>query len=195
MARKGITFDQVANAAAAIKSRGVEPTITAIRKELGGEGSYSTISQHLAKWRAESADKIDAKDLPPEAEDAAMTAITAIWNIATKHAAKETAAVRQELTDTTTALKKELEEARDEIAKLEELRDLKEAELAKMREELKKSERHVAELEGAKGTLEKANQELIGQLKQQGPAKGTPGGDTKPERASAPAPSSGKKPA
>ena len=69
MARKGVTFDQVANAAATIKARGTEPTIAAIRVELGNEGSYSTISQHLAKWRTEDSEKGVHKEMPPEVEN------------------------------------------------------------------------------------------------------------------------------
>ncbi|MBN3784571.1 chromosome partitioning protein ParA, partial [Burkholderia sp. Ac-20345] len=112
MARKGITYDQVANAAQAIAARGQEPTISAIRVELNNEGSYSTISQHLNRWRAESADKVDTAALPPDVETAAMEAITKVWNIAHKNATKEVAAVRQEAADEKRALQKELEEAR-----------------------------------------------------------------------------------
>jgi hypothetical protein len=121
MARKGITYDQVANAAAAIQARGTEPTISAIRVELNNEGSYSTISQHLSRWRSESADKVDTAALPPDVESAAMEAITKVWNIAHRHATKEVANVRQEAADDKKLMQRELDEARAEIAQLEEV--------------------------------------------------------------------------
>jgi hypothetical protein len=43
---------------------------------------------------------VDTRELPPEAEDAGMTAVSTIWNIAVKYASQETAAVRQEADDT-----------------------------------------------------------------------------------------------
>lgn len=119
MARKGIQFDQVANAAAAIQARGAEPTISAVRVELNNEGSYSTISQHLARWRSESADKVHVAALPPDVESAAMEAITKVWNVAHRTAQREVAAARQEAADEVQALKRELDEARAEIEQLE----------------------------------------------------------------------------
>lgn len=96
MARKGITYDMVANAAAAIKARGVSPTISAIRVELNNEGSFSTISQHLAKWREIDAEKINISALPETVENAALEAITKIWHIATSEARDEIAGIKED---------------------------------------------------------------------------------------------------
>lgn len=96
MGRKGITFDMVANAATAIKARGVDPTISAVRKELNDEGSFSTISQHLAKWREQDMERVDIRSLPEEVENAALTAITTIWNIANRQARDEIAALKED---------------------------------------------------------------------------------------------------
>lgn len=187
MARKGITFDQVANAAQSIKNRGLEPTIHAVRTELGNEGSYSTISQHLARWRSESADKVDLKELPPEAEDAGLTAITSIWNIAVKHASQETAAVRQEAEDTKKRLGAELDEAKKEIERLEGVYDAACTMGDNKEKELQIALKHQAKLEGQISALQRAYDELISQVKQ--PAGKEPkGADTKGARpASSPA--------
>lgn len=119
MARKGITFDQVSNAAAALKARGQEPTIAAVRVELGNEGSFSTISQHLAKWRSEAAAQQETRSLPPEAEDSMMQAMMKVWNCATKIHAEELEALRQGFEDEKKRLQGELASALEEVARLE----------------------------------------------------------------------------
>ncbi len=195
MARKGITYDQVSNAAAAIKARGIEPTITAVRVELGGEGSYSTISQHLAKWRTESADKVEARAMPPEAEDAAMVAITSIWNIAANHAAKEVQAIQQEMDDMKKDHREAMKEATAEIGKLEEAANASAEKLAETAKALRAAEAKIAELEGAKKELEKAYQQLVSQIKQQEGQPSKKAADTKPERPAKPVTESERKPA
>lgn len=148
MGRKGITYDQVANAAQAITARGTEPTISAIRVELNNEGSYSTISQHLNRWRSESAERVDTAALPPDVESAAMEAITKVWNIAHKHANKEVAAARQEAADDKAAMKKELDEARAEIAHLEEANRRLDDEITKATARAEQAEKKLTEVSG-----------------------------------------------
>jgi len=50
MARDGITFEQVAAAADALVGQGKQPTIKAVREELG-TGSPNTVHRHLTAWR------------------------------------------------------------------------------------------------------------------------------------------------
>lgn len=194
MARKGITFDQVMNAATAIKARGLEPTIHAVRIELGNEGSYSTISQHLARWKSESASKVETRELPPEAEDAGMTAITTIWNVAVKYANQETAAVRQEAEDTKKRLSEELGEATKEIAELEGRCEAQAKQIADMETERLVDQKKTAKLEGELAASQKAYGELLAQLKQQG-AKEPKAVDTRPARPSTTPREPGKTPA
>lgn len=194
MARKGITFDQVMNAATAIKARGLEPTIHAVRIELGNEGSYSTISQHLARWKSESASKVETRELPPEAEDAGMTAITTIWNVAVKYANQETAAVRQEAEDTKKRLTEELGEATKEIAELEGQCERQAKQIADMEHERLSEQKKTAKLEGELAASQKAYAELLAQLKQQG-GKEPKADDTKRARPSSTPPGPGKTPA
>lgn len=194
MARKGITFDQVMNAATAIKARGLEPTIHAVRIELGNEGSYSTISQHLARWKSESASKVETRELPPEAEDAGMTAITTIWNVAVKYANQETAAVRQEAEDTKKRLSEELAEATKEIAELEAQCEAQAKQIADMEHERLADQKKAAKLEGELAASQKAYAELLAQLKQQG-GKEPKAADTKPARPASTPREPGKTPA
>lgn len=194
MARKGITFDQVMNAATAIKARGMEPTIHALRVELGNEGSYSTISQHLARWKSESASKVDTRELPPEAEDAGMTAVSTIWNIAVKYASQETAAVRQEADDTRKRMTEELEEAKAEIATLESAASFEEKRLQSAMQHSEAIEKKAAKLEGELAALQRAYEGLLNQIKQQG-AAAPKGADTKSARPSKTQSEPGKTPA
>ena len=137
MARKGITYDQVANAATVIKAQGSEPTITAIRNQIG-EGSFSTISAHLAKWREESADKVNPRDLPPEVEAKIMEAMTVIWNISDKAAQEDLAAIRREHKEREDELNQALKEANEEIARLESAVEKEEEKNEAMASELEK---------------------------------------------------------
>lgn len=180
MPRKGITFDQVSNAAAAVKARGVEPTIYAVRVELGNEGSYSTISPLLARWKTETAAHVALSDLPEAAEQAGMTAITTIWNVAVKLANEEKAAMRQDHEDTKKRLSEELTEARTEIAELEKA-------MSQMGDELTKAQKTASDETAKKLTVQgeltaqhRLYQELLKSIKQP-TAKGQPT-DTKSER-------------
>lgn len=194
MARKGITFDQVMNAATAIKARGMEPTIHAVRIELGNEGSYSTISQHLARWKSESATKVDTRELPPEAEDAGMTAITTIWNVAVRYANEEKAAMRQENEDTKKRLSEELSEALKEIAALEEAAEQQAKALHDAQAQALADQKKTAKLEGELAALQRAYGELLNQVKQ--PTAAAPkAADTKPARPSTKPAEPGKTPA
>lgn len=193
MARKGITFDQVMNAANAIKARGLEPTIHAVRIELGNEGSYSTISQHLAKWKTESASKVETRELPPEAEDAGMTAISTIWNIAVKYANQEVAAVRQEAEDTKKRLGEELSNALKEIERLEGVYEASAGQEEATAKALKAEQQKGAKLEGELSSLQKAYADLLHQVKQP-TGKEPKAADTKPARNASQPAESGKKP-
>jgi hypothetical protein len=96
MARNGITYESVAGAANVIRARGIEPTISAIRAALNNEGSFSTISKHLEKWRASESAKVEAPPVPEAVENATLAAMATIWNLAHKEARGELAALRED---------------------------------------------------------------------------------------------------
>lgn len=160
MARKGISYDAVANAARAIKARGQEPTIAAVRVECGDEGSFTTISAHIAKWRAEEADKVDTRSLPAEVEDKMMEAMMTVWNVANKAATADVLAIKQEYADEKKRLQAELTEAREEIKTLEKV--LKEEEERANRNK-EKAEDSASKLTAKSSELE-ATKELYKQL-------------------------------
>lgn len=167
MARKGITYDQVANAAAAIKARGTEPTIAAIRVELGGEGSYTTISAHLAKWRDNRASDGDAVDLPPdEIQNSFMEAGIKAWNVAKKYAREEISALKQEHSDEKKKLSAELKDAAEEIKSLEENLKAKESEETTLRSQNAGLEKQLHQVQGELDATKKMYAELIAQFKQ-----------------------------
>ena len=56
MARDGVTYEQVAQAADALVGSGQQPTIRAVREHLG-RGSPNTVHRHLQAWR-------DARPVP-----------------------------------------------------------------------------------------------------------------------------------
>lgn len=119
MARKGISFDEVCNAANAIKARGQEPTLAAVRVELGNEGSYTTIGTHLAKWKAEGAERADVRQMPQEAENEALKAIHLLWHVAVRFADADIAQIKQTAEDDLKVAQKRLAEAEAEIQRME----------------------------------------------------------------------------
>lgn len=70
MARTGITFKQVSDAADTLVAEGKSPTIISVREHLG-TGSPNTIHAHLKAWReARPAPKVEAIELPTELRNA-----------------------------------------------------------------------------------------------------------------------------
>jgi len=74
MARRGITFEQVAAIADALVGAGQQPTIRAVREKLGDTGSPNTIHKHLSAWRQS---RPVAAAAAPELPQALMAAIAA----------------------------------------------------------------------------------------------------------------------
>lgn len=179
---KGITYAQVADAASAIKARGHEPTGYAIRAELGGTGSFTTIQAHLAKWKDSTAQQVTERDLPPEVENAMHMAIATAWNVATKLADETTAAVRQDCEDRMKAQAKELAEAHTMIAELEAQLSASQAEGEKVHQQLGKAQAAEATLQGQYKELKGRFDDLVG-LKRQAEGKVVALG-TKPARQS-----------
>lgn len=63
MARAGVTYSDIANAAQAVRDRGHEPTVDRVREHLG-TGSKSTIGPLLKRWREQNGEAVDASGLP-----------------------------------------------------------------------------------------------------------------------------------
>ena len=84
MARSGIRYQDVKDAAETLLGRGLNPTIQRIR-ELLGTGSNTTISDHLKSWQQQLADAPKVV-LPPAVPETVMAALDAFWTIAVQQA-------------------------------------------------------------------------------------------------------------
>ncbi|MFS1525285.1 DNA-binding protein [Microbulbifer sp. 2304DJ12-6] len=69
MARIGVTYLDIVQAANAIKARDEEPTVDRVRTQLG-TGSKSTIAPLLKRWRSETASNTDVSGLPRDLVEA-----------------------------------------------------------------------------------------------------------------------------
>ncbi|WP_445361897.1 DNA-binding protein [Microbulbifer sp. EKSA005] len=69
MARTGVTYLDIFEAAKAIKARGEEPTVDRVRAHLG-TGSKSTIAPLLKRWKSESSSSTDISGLPKDLVEA-----------------------------------------------------------------------------------------------------------------------------
>ena len=68
MARTGVTYEQVKDVAELLTKAGESPTIEKVRLELGGTGSYSTLSRHIKQWRSETSALSQLTPMPIDIE-------------------------------------------------------------------------------------------------------------------------------
>ena len=111
---------RISAAAEAIAARGDNPTLSAVRAELGG-GSYSTISPVLRAWKAAQArdDEPVREPLPERLHEAAIAGTAEIWRTAVELASERLAAERAALDATRVELDEAITEATataDELA-------------------------------------------------------------------------------
>ena len=91
MSRTGISYHDVANAAAKVQGYNENPTVDRIR-EILGTGSKSTIARHLKDWKANNGPIANAKGLPPEL----IAIVTGLWERIQRSAEEEILEFRQE---------------------------------------------------------------------------------------------------
>ena len=84
MARSGIRYEDVKEAAETLLGRGLNPTIQRVREVLG-TGSNTTISEHLKQWQQHLAESPKAV-LPPAIPEMVMTTLESFWKIAVQQA-------------------------------------------------------------------------------------------------------------
>lgn len=94
MARKGITKEQIFEAATHLQEAGIASTVQAVREQIGS-GSYSTINTHLVEWRKAHAEQtlVNVPDIPEKI----MTAFNQVWISAIKSAQDDVETQRQTL--------------------------------------------------------------------------------------------------
>lgn len=82
---RGITQEQVSQAADAIVAVGERPTVERIRQRLG-TGSPNTVTRMLDGWRQGLAERLRQASVLPELPDGVGQAMTALWSQALQHA-------------------------------------------------------------------------------------------------------------
>ncbi|MEA3413564.1 MAG: DNA-binding protein [Pseudomonadota bacterium] len=94
-----ITRDDITRAAETLLARGENPTLAAVRAELGG-GSYTTISEALKGWREQRAKAralAEVVQIPAPVQEAMNQVVTTVWTAATREHAVTLAAEREAL--------------------------------------------------------------------------------------------------
>src|ERR1700733_9122325 len=92
MARHGVDFESVKQAALKLLSKGISPSTQKIR-ELLGTGSHTTIAEHLKIWReAHAAKKVH--HLPATIPEEVIVTFETLWQTAMEHAEKHLADVK-----------------------------------------------------------------------------------------------------
>lgn len=123
MARSGIRYEEVQDAAETLLARGLNPTIQRVR-ELLGTGSNTTISEHLKHWQQQLAEAPKVI-LPPAIPEAVAAALDAFWKIAVQHAeaafeehriaARQAVTAAEQARDAAIAERQQLQSAADNL--------------------------------------------------------------------------------
>lgn len=189
MARIGISYDEVKLAIDEMLSEGLNPTIAGLRERLG-TGSFTTISEHLKRWRGERQEKpVIATGTP--APDALSGMMQTLWQQAREEANKELEQYKEKIdVEMKTALEekqKALQTALDtenknrwleeknntlleQISEVQKINGLQEAQLTQKQEQLELAQQQLASVkETAKKQHEEIQQEkfdLNNQLKE-----------------------------
>lgn len=138
-----ITPEQIFAVANQLDEQGVNPTLAAVRKVLGG-GSFTTISDAMTAWRANKAAKKAPVVVPlPEALAGAVAEFgSAVWSTAVELATARLASER----DAVEAERQQADQIRLEAV---ELADSLAADLAKLQQELAQATERATTAEGA----------------------------------------------
>lgn len=110
MARSGVTYVEVSNAAKQLVAAGKTPTVEMVRIALG-TGSNSTINTHLRDWKARQTQvqSVATKENLPEE---LIVTIKGLWNLVMDQAEEKITVIQQEA-------KQKLEQATQELKQLQ----------------------------------------------------------------------------
>ena len=162
MARNGISYNDVKQAIDEMQSEGLNPTIAGLRERLG-TGSFTTISEHLKRWRVERQQKpmIAGGTAAP---DNLNSMVQAVWQQAREDATKELESYKQEIQKTLDKAEAEKENAIEQSLATEKrnkwLEDKNEALLREIRLLEKQAGITEIKLEAALDEKETLNQRL-----------------------------------
>ena len=119
MARQIVTQQAVTEAAEALIVEGAEPSIVAVQARIGG-GSYSTVKKFLDVWKQERAEAATAApETPAEVQAKGQEFARIVWALASREAQAEAQQAKDEAQAEVAAVRVELAEANNEIARLE----------------------------------------------------------------------------
>lgn len=149
MARAGITKADVFEVADLLRQQGVDVTPTAVR-ERTGTGSYTTLKRYLDEWR--EANPPPAQDIP-EMPDTVRHATRQIWVLAISHSEQRIAAERAALDAERKVFERERQELEHEIARLEQVGDDLQRQLAEATKEAEQEKQKTAKLEAKEAQL------------------------------------------
>jgi len=116
MARHGVDYHTVKQAALKLLSQGISPSVQKVR-ELLGTGSNTTIAEHLKHWREEHAKK-SVYHLPEAIPEELIAAFETFWHTAMEQAEKNLIHVKQELDEREAKFQQEKPLAEQTIADL-----------------------------------------------------------------------------
>lgn len=119
MARQIVTRQAVTEAAEALIVEGAEPSIVAVQARIGG-GSYSTVKKFLDVWKQQRAEAATAApETPAEVQAKGQEFARIVWALASREAQAEAQQAKNEAHAEVAAVRVELAEANNEIARLE----------------------------------------------------------------------------
>ncbi len=112
-----ITQEQVDNACFNITQRGERVSTTAVHKELGERGSFSSLQKKIKIWQAqhseiaEAAENLPLKvDVPEALQETGLNALKAFYQQARQHAQDEVEVMRESLKRTEAEIKEQIAE-------------------------------------------------------------------------------------
>ena len=119
MARQIVTQQAVTEAAEALIVEGAEPSIVAVQARIGG-GSYSTVKKFLDVWKQQRVEAATAApETPAEVQAKGQEFARIVWALASREAQAEAQQAKDEAQAAVAAVRVELAEANNEIARLE----------------------------------------------------------------------------
>ena len=121
MARPGITFYEVANAAAQLEAQGIYPTIEGVRR-LTGTGSSTTIATHLKLWRNQ---QNETKNLKQEGiPDTLQAVIKGLWFNLMEEAGNKVHTIQADFEQRLTTLSESYHQIENELQSLKNTHDI-----------------------------------------------------------------------
>jgi len=115
-----ISESKVTEAAEALQAEGINPSLAAVRKRMGGTGSYTTISPVLRAWRESKEQRATVSiEMPSEAKGALERAGVEIWSTVTALATEKLTKVQAVAEEAVLNAENERDELSEEIERLE----------------------------------------------------------------------------